>query len=341
MIIIFEKNAKQNDIQKVEKYLTENKFGLNRSQGKDHFVLGVIGDISTINIDILKEFSGVENAIRISESYKRCSRTFKPTDTIVKAGNVPIGGKDIVIIAGPCSVENEKMVHSIATKVTKKGATIIRGGAYKPRSSPYSFQGLGEEGLKYLKEAALENNVPCVSELMSADKLELFEKYVDIIQIGARNMQNFTLLKELSNTTKPIMLKRGISATVEEWLNSAEYIVSGGNPNVILCERGIRTFENSTRFTLDLSSVPVIKKLSHLPIIVDPSHAMGNRKLVLPMARAAIAVGADGIMVEVHENPDKALSDGPQSLLPYQFETLMKNFKSISNAIGRKIYELD
>ncbi len=341
MIVIFENNAKQKDIQKVKNYLKQNNFRLNGSQGKDHFVLGIIGNVNKLNIDRLKEFDGVENAIRISESYKRCSRTFKPTDTIVKAGNIPIGGKDIVIIAGPCSVENEKMVHCIAKKVTKKGAKIIRGGAYKPRSSPYSFQGLGEEGLKYLKEAATKNNVPCVSELMSVDNLELFEKYIDIIQIGARNMQNFTLLKELSNTKKPIMLKRGISATVEEWLNSAEYIVSGGNPNVILCERGIRTFENSTRFTLDLSSVPVIKKLSHLPVIVDPSHAMGNRKLVLPMARAAIAVGADGIMVEVHNNPNEALSDGHQSLLPYQFEILMKNIKIISNAIGRKIYESD
>ena len=341
MIIIFKKNAKQNDIQKVEEYLKENNFGLNESQGKNHFILGIIGDVHTLNISRLKEFNGVKNAIRISESYKRCSRTFKPTDTIVKVRNVSIGGKEIVIVAGPCSVENEKMMHIIAKKVTKKGATIIRGGAYKPRSSPYSFQGLGKEGLKYLKDAANKNNVPCVSELMSADNLELFEKYVDIIQIGARNMQNFTLLKALSNTRKPIMLKRGISATVEEWLNSAEYIVSGGNPNVILCERGIRTFENSTRFTLDLSSVPVIKRLSHLPIIVDPSHAMGDRKLVLPMARAAIAVGADGIMVEVHENPDKALSDGPQALLPKQFGTLMEKIDIISNAIGRNIYKLD
>lgn len=225
MIVIFKKDVEKKQIKAVEKYLKEKDFKLNKSKGREHFVLGIIGDIHTLNIDKMKEFDGVENAIRISESYKRCSRTFKPTDTIVNVGDIPVGGKDIVIIAGPCSVENEKMVHSVAEKVTNYGANIIRGGAFKPRSSPYSFQGLGEEGLKYLKEASDKNNAPCVSELMSAEDLPLFEKYVDIIQIGARNMQNFTLLKALSNTQKPIMLKRGISATVEEWLNSAEYIV--------------------------------------------------------------------------------------------------------------------
>jgi len=341
MIVIFGNNSTKENINKVEKYLKEKKFDLNRSQGSKHFVLGIIGDVNKLNIDKLKEFDGVENVFRISESYKRCSRTFKPTDTVIHAGNIPIGGKDIVIIAGPCSIENETMIHSVAKKVTNYGAKIIRGGAFKPRSSPYSFQGLGEEGLKYLKEASDKNHSPCVSELMSADDLPLFEKYVDIIQIGARNMQNFTLLKELANTKKPIMLKRGISATVEEWLNSAEYIVSAGNPNVILCERGIRTFETSTRFTLDLSSVPVVKKLSHLPIIVDPSHAMGNRNLVLPMARAAVAVGADGIMVEVHEHPDEALSDGPQSLLPEQFQELMTSINIISNSVGRNILGME
>jgi 3-deoxy-7-phosphoheptulonate synthase len=269
-----------------------------------------------------------------------CSRAFHPRNSKVKVGNITIGGNELAVMAGPCSIENKNMLDSISKKIVQHGGNCIRGGAFKPRSSPYTFQGLGEEGLIYLREAGDKYGAPVVSEIMAISDIPLFEKYVDIIQIGARNMQNFALLKELALVDKPILLKRGISATIEEWLNSAEYLASKGNQKIILCERGIRTFERSTRFTLDLSSVPVIKKKSHLPIIVDPSHPMGQRDLVIPMARAAIAAGADGIMVEVHNEPEEALSDGAQSLYPKQFYDLMKEIEIIASALGKSIAKI-
>jgi 3-deoxy-7-phosphoheptulonate synthase len=335
MIIVLNPGAKEEHIDRISEHLHKLDLRIHKSQGEDHMILGVIGDISRVDIEKIKGFDGVNKVIRISESYKQCSRTFKPTNTVVHVGNIPFGGKEIAVIAGPCSVENEKMVYKLSREISRYGAHVLRGGAFKPRSSPYTFQGLGETGLRYLQEAAHASGIPCVSEIMAISDIEHFCTYVDAIQVGARNMQNFSLLKALGNVKKPVILKRGISATVEEWLNAAEYIVNGGNPDVILCERGIRTFENSTRYTLDLSSVPVIKKLSHLPVIVDPSHAMGNRDLVISMARAAVAAGADGIMVEVHDNPNNALSDGPQSLYPKQFNHLMKELHIISQVIGR------
>ncbi len=337
MIIVFKSNATEEQKKHVEDYLTDRGFEFHPSLGEEYTVYGVIGDTKRLFPEDFKVFEGVSNAFRILESYKLCSRTFHPKNTKVKIGNITIGSNEIAVIAGPCSIENEEMIHTISKDIIKRGANIIRGGAFKPRSSPYAFQGLGEDGLKYLYEAGKETGNPVISEIMAIKDIPLFEKYVDIIQIGARNMQNFALLKELAHTNKPLLLKRGLSATVDEWLNSAEYLASKGNQKIILCERGIRTFEQSTRFTLDLSSIPVIKKKSHLPIIVDPSHSMGQRDLVIPMARAAIAAGADGIMVEVHDNPEKALSDGPQSLLPGQFSGLMKEIEIIAGAIGKTI----
>lgn len=337
MIIVLNPHVKEEHIERISDYLHKLDLKIHTSQGEEQTILGVIGDISCVDIEKIKGFEGVNKVIRISESYKQCSRTFNPTDTIVSIGNVPFGGKDIAIIAGPCSVENEKMIHKLAREVKRYGAHVLRGGAFKPRSSPYTFQGLGETGLKYLRDAAFSAGIPSVSEIMTIGDIDLFYNYVDALQVGARNMQNYSLLKALGTIDKPIILKRGMSATIEEWLNAAEYIVTGGNQRVILCERGIRTYETSTRFTLDLSSVPVIKKLSHLPIIVDPSHAMGNRDLVISMARAAVAAGADGIMVEVHDDPNNALSDGPQSLYPKQFNQLMKELHIISQVIGRGV----
>jgi 3-deoxy-7-phosphoheptulonate synthase len=337
MVIVFKPNATKTQIQQVEKYLHEHGFDYHFSEGKELTILGVIGDTKRLEPELFIKMDGVSNAFRIQETYKLCSRTFHPRNTKVRIGHITIGGNDIAVMAGPCSIENESMLNNIAGEVLRSGANIIRGGAFKPRSSPYAFQGLGEEGLRYLRAVGDQTGCPVVSEIMAIKDIPLFEKYVDIVQIGARNMQNFALLKELAHMRKPILLKRGISATIDEWLNSAEYLASKGNQKIILCERGIRTFENSTRFTLDLSSVPVIKKKSHLPIIVDPSHPMGQSELVIPMARAAVAAGADGIMVEVHHKPAEALSDGPQSLTFKQFEHLMREIGMIANAIGKRI----
>ncbi|MDD3094891.1 MAG: 3-deoxy-7-phosphoheptulonate synthase [Candidatus Neomarinimicrobiota bacterium] len=337
MVIVFKPNASQEQIKKISDYLQEQGFEYHFSQGKELTIIGIIGDTKRLSPEFFIKMEGVSNAFRIQETYKLCSRTFHPRSTRVKIGDINIGGNDIAVMAGPCSIENKPMIYQIAREVRRYGANIIRGGAFKPRSSPYAFQGLGEEGLRYLRAVGDETGCPVVSEIMAINDIPLFEKYVDIIQIGARNMQNFALLKELAHMKKPILLKRGISATIEEWLNSAEYLASKGNQKIILCERGIRTFENSTRFTLDLSSVPVIKRKSHLPIIVDPSHPMGQSDLVIPMARAAVAAGADGIMVEVHHKPSEALSDGPQSLTFKQFEHLMGEIRMIAGAIGRNI----
>jgi 3-deoxy-7-phosphoheptulonate synthase len=280
---------------------------------------------------------GVHEVLRITEPYKRASRAFKPEDTIVQLDDVRIGGDEVIVMAGPCSAETDEQVMASAAAVKRAGAKILRGGAFKPRSSPYSFQGLGEQGLQMLRRAADAHNLKLISEVMDISQIELISKYCDIFQVGARNMQNFTLLRELGHVRKPVLLKRGISATIEEWLLSAEYILAGGNNDVILCERGIRTFETATRNTFDISAIPVVKKLSHLPIVADPSHGAGRRDMVAQLARAAVAAGADGLIIEVHNDPDRALSDGAQSMFPAQFDRLMAELRIIAPAIGRSI----
>jgi 3-deoxy-7-phosphoheptulonate synthase len=279
----------------------------------------------------------VHEVLRISEPYKLASRTFKPEDTVVSVGDVRIGGDEVIVMAGPCSAETPAQVEAAAAAVRRAGAKILRGGAFKPRSSPYSFQGLGEPGLVMLRDAADHHDLKLISEVMDISQIELVGKYADIFQVGARNMQNFTLLRELGRVRKPVLLKRGISATIEEWLLSAEYILAGGNGDVILCERGIRTFETATRNTFDVSAIPVVKKLSHLPIVADPSHGAGRRDMVAPMARAAVAAGVDGLIIEVHHDPDRALSDGAQSMFPAQFDRVMAELRIIAPAIGRSI----
>jgi 3-deoxy-7-phosphoheptulonate synthase len=308
------------------------------SRGKERTIIGVIGEEDVIRIQPLDVYPGVEKVMTILKPYKLVSREFKKEDSIINVGGgVKLGGKRIVVMAGPCSVENRQLLLKIARSVKRAGASVLRGGAFKPRTSPYSFQGLGEEGLRYLQEAKRETGLLIVTELMDPRHMPLVERYADIIQIGARNMQNFNLLKEVGMSKKPVLLKRGMSSTIKDLLMSAEYILSEGNFNVILCERGIRTFENHTRFTLDVSAVPAIKNLSHLPVIVDPSHATGKWGLVAPCAKAAIAAGADGLLVEVHSNPEKALSDGAQSLLPANFSSLMKDIKKVATAVNRTL----
>jgi 3-deoxy-7-phosphoheptulonate synthase len=312
-------------------------FDVHRSTGVRHTLLGAVGAKTDIDLGMLEVMDGVAEVIRISAPYKLASRAWRPQGTVVHVGKVPVGGERVAIMAGPCSVENHDQIHRIAELVAAAGAQVIRGGAFKPRSSPYSFQGLGEEGLRLLREAADRNGLLVVSEVMDTSQVDLVARYADILQVGARNMQNFFLLRELGKIQKPVLLKRGISATIEEWLLSAEYILSGGNYQVILCERGIRTFENYTRNTLDISAIPVIHKLSHLPILADPSHGTGRRDKVAPMARAAVAAGADGLLIEVHHDPDRALSDGAQSLTPEQFRELMGQLRIIAPAVGRTV----
>ncbi len=339
MVIMMEKEASESQIEHIIEFLDEKGLSVHRSTGVEHVVLGVIGDVSKLDIRDLKVLPGVADAYRISVPYKMASREFQHEDTIIKIGDVEIGGNEIVVIAGPCSVEYKEQTMIIAERVSRAGVKILRGGAFKPRTSPYSFQGLGEEGLKILREAADKYGLLVITEAMDKDQIDLISEYTDIIQVGARNMQNFSFIKALGKAKKPVFLKRGIAATVEEWLMSAEYILAGGNKDVILCERGIRTFETYTRNTLDLSAIPVVKKLSHLPVFADPSHGTGLRNKVIPMARAAVAAGADGIMVEVHHDPEHALSDGAQSLYPDQFDELMKQIRVIASVIGRKIAE--
>ena len=307
------------------------------SKGTERTIIGVIGPEDALRAQPLEVISGVERVMPVLKPYKLVSREFKPQSTVVKAGQVKIGGKAIVIIAGPCSVENRQMLAETAKAVSRAGAKILRGGAFKPRTSPYSFQGLGEDGLKFLQEVGRETRMPVVTELMDVRDVPLLEQYADIIQIGARNMHNFDLLKEVGQTRKPVLLKRGLAATITEFLLAAEYILDQGNFNVILCERGIRTFESQARFTLDLHAVPIIKSLSHLPVIVDPSHATGKWEFVGPMAKAAVAAGADGVMTEVHPKPEQALSDGPQSLLPKRFTALVKELRKVAVAVGRTL----
>lgn len=338
MIIVFKKDATKEEINHLLDRV--KKLGLKPlvSEGTERTIVGVIGPEDVIRLQPLEVFPGVERVIPVLAPYKLVSREFKKENTVVKIKDgVEIGSKKIIIIAGPCAIESKEQLKEIANKVKNSGALILRGGAFKPRTSPYTFQGLGEEGLKILKAVSEELNIPTVTEIMDTRHIDMVIKYTDILQIGARNMQNFNLLKEIGQTQKPVILKRGLSATIKEFLMSAEYILSEGNFNVILCERGIRTFEDFTRNTLDLSCIPAVKQLSHLPIIVDPSHATGKWGLIPPLCKAAIACGADGLLIEVHNNPEEALSDGPQQLLPKNFNELIGELKKISQAVGREI----
>jgi 3-deoxy-7-phosphoheptulonate synthase len=332
-----QEGADESQIQKVIDRLVAMGFIVHRSSGIVHTVLGGVGPVGDVDPVEFEVMEGVKECHRIVSPYKLASRHFKPGGTIIKIGNVEIGGDAVVVMAGPCSVESRDQIECIAEVVARHGAKVIRGGAFKPRSSPYSFQGMGEEGLRLIREAADRQGLLVVSEVMDQTQIPLLCEYSDILQVGARNMQNFNLLRELGQIRKPILLKRGISATIEELLLSAEYILSGGNYDVILCERGIRTFENATRNTMDISAIPVVKSLSHLPIIADPSHGTGRRDKVLPMARAAVAAGADGLIVEVHQDPDNALSDGAQSLRPQQFADMMQQLGMIAQAVGRSV----
>jgi 3-deoxy-7-phosphoheptulonate synthase len=330
-----QEGATEQQIQNVIDRMVTMGFTVHRSTGVVHTVLGGVGPAEQYDIAELEVLEGVKEAHRIMSPYKLASRHFRPGGTVIRVRDVDIGGNAVVMIAGPCSVESRDQVMKIAEFVAKAGARLIRGGAFKPRTSPYSFQGMGEEGLALLREAADCHGLAVVSEVMDQTQIPLVATYADILQIGARNMQNYNLLREVGKQTKPVLLKRGISATIEELLLSAEYIMSAGNYDVILCERGIRTFESYTRNTMDISAVPVVKKLSHLPIVADPSHGTGRRDKVIPMARAAVAAGADGLLIEVHHDPDRALSDGAQSLKPEQFAELMAQLRMIAPAVGR------
>jgi 3-deoxy-7-phosphoheptulonate synthase len=332
-----QERATDEQVQRVISQLVEMGFDVHRSTGALRTVIGAVGGNRAGDPRLLEVLEGVQEVLRITEPYKLASRTFRPENSVVTVGDVRIGGDEVVVMAGPCSAESEEQVEAAAVAVKRAGAKVLRGGAFKPRSSPYSFQGLGEEGLRLLRGAADRHNLKLVSEVMDISQLEVIQRYSDILQVGARNMQNFTLLRELGHARTPVLLKRGISATIEEWLLSAEYILAGGNTDVMLCERGIRTFESYTRNTLDISAIPVVRKLSHLPILVDPSHGTGLRDKVAPMARAAVAAGADGLLIEVHHDPDHALSDGAQSLFPSQFDRLMAELRIIAPAIGRSI----
>ncbi|MFB3852365.1 MAG: 3-deoxy-7-phosphoheptulonate synthase [Vicinamibacterales bacterium] len=337
MVVVMEERATEEQISRVIGHLVDMHLAVHRSTGVTRTVLGIVGKTEAVDRAQIEMMEGVHEVLRISEPYKLASRAFKPGATIVQVGGVQIGGDEVVVMAGPCSAETEEQVEATAAAVKRAGATVLRGGAFKPRSSPYAFQGLGEPGLRMLRSAAKTHGLKLVSEVMDASQIDLVSRYADILQVGARNMQNFSLLREVGRSRMPVLIKRGISATIEEWLLSAEYVLAGGNGSVILCERGIRTFESATRNTLDLSAIPVVRKLSHLPIVVDPSHGTGRRDHVVPMARAAIAAGADGLLVEVHADPDKALSDGAQSLFPGQFENLMAELRIIGPAIGRRV----
>jgi 3-deoxy-7-phosphoheptulonate synthase len=337
VIVVLEKNISEKQLNNIIKHLEDFGFAIHKSAGEEKVIIGAIGVQPNFDTRKVKILEGVEEVYRITDPFKLASRSFKKDDTIFKIKDVEIGGNEVSVIAGPCSVESEEQIMIIAELVKKSGVKILRGGAFKPRSSPYSFQGLGEEGLRLLRKAGDTFGLLVVTEVLENSMIDLIYKYTDIFQVGARNMQNYSLLKELGSSKKPVMLKRGLSATVEDWLMSAEYILSNGNPDVFLCERGIRTFETYTRNTFDISAIPVVHKRSHLPVFADPSHATGLRDKVIPMARAAVAAGADGLMIEVHHDPDKALSDGPQALLPDQFEEMMTQIRMIAKVIGRTL----
>jgi 3-deoxy-7-phosphoheptulonate synthase len=338
MVIVMQEGATEEQILHVIDRLMKMGFDAHRSTGVRQTVIGAVGakiDFDTRDLELI---DGVEEVVRISAPYKLASRHFRPEGSVIELGKgIAVGGKQVIVMAGPCSIESESQIDTIAARVKELGALVLRGGAFKPRTSPYSFQGLGLPGLKMIRKAADKYGLLVISEIMDQTQIPAMFDYVDVFQVGARNMQNFNLLKELGKVSKPVLLKRGISATIEELLLSAEYIMSGGNYNVVLCERGIRTFENATRNTLDISAIPVIHKLSHLPIVVDPSHGTGRRDKVPPMARAAVAAGVDGLLIEVHHDPEKALSDGAQSLYIEQFEQLMKELRMIASAVGRTI----
>ncbi|NTU41962.1 MAG: 3-deoxy-7-phosphoheptulonate synthase [Nitrospirales bacterium] len=339
-IIVLKPETPEEGIRHILKRLESKGLKANVSAGSERTIIGVIGDTSKVTEeeeDSFRAMEGVENVVRILKPYKMASRDFRKENTEINVRGQIIGGKKIPVMAGPCAVENRSVLTSIAEKVKEAGASFLRGGAYKPRTSPYSFQGLGEEGLKYLAEAREKSGLPVITEIMDPRDIDVIVEYTDIIQIGARNMQNFRLLLEVGSVDKPVLLKRGLSATIKEWLMSAEYVMSRGNQNVMLCERGIRTFETATRNTLDLSAVPVLRQLTHLPIVVDPSHGVGKWDLVAPMAKAAIAAGADALIIEVHTNPAEALSDGEQSLKPEDFAKLMEEMKPVAQAVGREI----
>jgi 3-deoxy-7-phosphoheptulonate synthase len=337
MLVVMQQGAAEAQIQAVIDRMVGEGYDVHRSTGVMHTVLGGVGGKVDVDLEVFEVMEGVKEAHRIASPYKLASRNFNPGGTVVKVGGVSIGGEQVVVMAGPCSVESREQIDLVAEQVARAGARVIRGGAFKPRSSPYSFQGMGAEGLQLMRAAADRNGLLVVSEVMDQTQIPLVSEYSDILQVGARNMQNFNLLRELGKLRKPILLKRGIAATIEELLLSAEYIMAGGNYDVILCERGIRTFETYTRNTMDISAIPVVKKLSHLPMVADPSHGTGRRDKVAPMARAAVAAGADGLLIEVHPDPDRALSDGAQSLRPEQFEELMAQLRMIAPAVGRTI----
>jgi 3-deoxy-7-phosphoheptulonate synthase len=337
MIVKIKKNADQENVTQLLTHLKELGFDIHSSFGESYQVYGVVGDTAGFDTRSLYAYNCVDSVIRIQEPFKKVNRKIKNEDTIIDVKGIKIGGKELVVIAGPCSVESYEQVDIIAKAVKESGAKLLRGGAFKPRTSPYSYQGMGIEGLKILHDVGKKYGLPIVSELMDKDHIPEFLKYVDVIQLGARNMQNFSLLKELGKLDIPILLKRGFSNTIEEWLMSAEYIMAGGNEKVILCERGIRTFEPYTRNTLDISTVPVVKKVSHLPVIIDPSHAAGKWDLVQSLSLASIAAGADGLIIEVHHEPEKAFSDGAQSLKPKKFDDLMKNAKAVATAVNKTL----
>ncbi len=338
MVIVMKPGAPEESINEVIAYVEAAGLDTHVSKGTETTIIGLIGDKSKLKYENLQIFDGVDKLVPVTEGYKLANKKFHPEPSTIPVGNTSIGPGHLTIMAGPCAVENEEQMMAVARAVKAAGANILRGGAYKPRTSPYSFQGLGEEGLKYMKEASEETGLATISEVISLEAVESAVKYVDMLQIGARNMQNFYLLKEVGRCGKPVLLKRGLASTIDAWLNAAEYIISEGNPDVVLCERGIRTYETATRNTLDISAVPVLKERTHLPVIVDPSHATGVRAYVPPLAKAAIACGADGLMIEVHNNPAKALSDGPQSLTFKQFEDLIAVLRPYAELEKREMH---
>jgi 3-deoxy-7-phosphoheptulonate synthase len=336
MVIVMQDHAGKEQIDETVRRVQEMGYGVNVSRGEERTVIGVLGDERQIQWEHLELLPGVERVVRILKPYKLASRDARPENTIVRVGGVAIGGEEIVFIAGPCAVESREQILETARAVKQAGAHMLRGGAYKPRSSPYSFQGMAEEGLKLLAEARDETGLPVVTEVMAVEQMQTVVEYADMLQIGARNMQNFPLLQEVGRSGHPVLLKRGISATVEEWLMAAEYLLSSGNTRVVLCERGIRTFETATRNTTDINAIPVVKRLSHLPVIVDPSHSTGKGEYIESVSRAAIAAGADGLIIEVHPHPEEALSDGAQSLRPEEFGAAVGNVKRVAAAVGRR-----
>lgn len=339
MIIIMKPSASEEAVKKVTALIESKGLTVHLSRGSQVTIVGVVGDKTKLHGSNIEISEGVDKVVAVTESYKLVNKKFHPEDSVIPVGNTTIGPGTLTIMAGPCAIESKEQLMETAYAVKQAGATFLRGGAYKPRTSPYSFQGLEEEGLKYMKEARKATGLNVICEVTSQRAIEAAAKYVDMLQIGARNMQNFELLKEAGKSGVPVLLKRGLSATIDEWLNAAEYIISEGNPNIVLCERGIRTFETATRNTLDISAVPVLRTKSHLPVIVDPSHATGVRAYVEPLARASVAVGADGLMIEVHPNPACALSDGPQSLTFDQFGKLTSGLKPYANLMGRRFKE--